>query len=263
MRPLYLHGDPPLRVHLDGPALRVTTKRRAARLYPFRLLSRITVSGHVDWNTAALLACVDHGIPVTFLDRNGEVRAWCLGATVRRLPLVQQLVLFLDRPDWKAHYQAWRDAMERRSVLNLLHRLGTASPDLRAGRVREQVLRQAHKLAWPDRVTVVESRMNGLLGAHLARLFMQAGIGPDALFLEPSGLNLLSDLQAILAWDLWYETLHLLARASDSGADAVDGDENRLSYLIASVYEQRAPRTEKLFRQLLYALERRLREVER
>ena len=105
--------------------------------------------------------------------------------------------------------------------------------------------------------------MNGLLGAHLARLFTQTGIGPDALFLEPSGLNLLSDLQAILAWDLWYETLHLLARARDGGVDAVDGDESRLNYLIASVYEQRAPRTEKLFRQLLYALERRLREVER
>ena len=66
-KPLYLHGHQPLAVALDGPALRVTQAESADRLFPLERLSRVVASGEVAWSTEALLACADHGVPVSFL----------------------------------------------------------------------------------------------------------------------------------------------------------------------------------------------------
>lgn len=79
MKPLYLHGHQPLAVTLDGPALRVSSEGSADRLFPLQRLSRIVVSGEVDWTTEALLACADQAIPISFLLRGGGLRARVLG----------------------------------------------------------------------------------------------------------------------------------------------------------------------------------------
>lgn len=56
LKPLYLDGTQALTVHLDGPALKVTGSDRCPGRYPLRRLSRVIVSGRVEWDTPALVA---------------------------------------------------------------------------------------------------------------------------------------------------------------------------------------------------------------
>lgn len=57
MRPLYLDGREPLSVSLDGPAICVRGLKRADGRYPLGRISRVMVSGVVQWQTEALVAC--------------------------------------------------------------------------------------------------------------------------------------------------------------------------------------------------------------
>lgn len=79
MKPLYLNGRSGMRVTLDEPALRVSLPERAVTLYPLQRISRVIASGTVEWSTAALLACAERGITITFLRSDGAIQGYLFG----------------------------------------------------------------------------------------------------------------------------------------------------------------------------------------
>jgi len=80
MRPLYIEGREGLQIGWESPALQVTVPDLAEQWFPLQRVSRIVVTGKVQWQTEALLACAEQGISVTFLDESGDVSARWLGA---------------------------------------------------------------------------------------------------------------------------------------------------------------------------------------
>lgn len=104
---LYLHAETPLRIHLEGPSLRVLAEDQAERLYPLRYIERIQADSNVDWRTDALLACADRGISIQFLDRHGDTRARLLGQCPRPHGLHNHLLALMERPRWQERYRQW------------------------------------------------------------------------------------------------------------------------------------------------------------
>lgn len=107
--PLYLAGaSRPLRVYLDGPSLTVAGMRKNAGRYPLARISRVVVSGRVEWSAAALGACMEQGITITFLRRSGESLGSLVPATARFGRPTAAIEEFLGHPDWCETYGNWK-----------------------------------------------------------------------------------------------------------------------------------------------------------
>jgi len=216
MKPLYLDGREPLRVCLEGPALRVSGEARADGRYPLRRLSRVIVSGAVEWRTPALLACLARGVPITFLDHHGAAVGYCFGANPLEMPLAERLRELLDRPDWEERYRLWHTAEQRRAILRALRAAHRRGDDLRPNVVRT-VLEIGHQRyaarAWVRRT---HAALTGMLAALCAQVLLEAGLQPDLIGHRRRGLDLTRDLGVLLEWPL-HRVTRGLAKARKAG----------------------------------------------
>lgn len=216
-RPLYLEGRPGTRVRLEGPALTVQAPRQAPAWYPLRRLSRIVVGGEVDWEIAALAACLRAGIVVSVLDGQGRYAGLCLGARPARPGLAQCIEEFALRPDWQEHYRLWYSAMERRAVLEVVRRLRLRVPDLRPRTVRRACMRGFRRLAEDARVHRVQAFFRAALAGMAAQAAKELGITPQMLVDESRGLRLMGDLASLMQWEALILTTQALARDRRAG----------------------------------------------
>jgi len=104
---LYLLGKDPLTVDIDGPALLVKGRMRAPRRFPFQRLSCVIAGRQAEWRSRALLACLEQGIPVIFVDGHGAPAGYLHAVNERASHLDELLRELLDRPDWQEHYESW------------------------------------------------------------------------------------------------------------------------------------------------------------
>lgn len=211
MKACYLTGRPGTRVDLDGPALKVRSLERASVLLPLQRLSRVVASGPVEWSTAALLACAERGITVTFLHSDGRVRAYLFGEASERESLFQRLRDFLDRADWRERYQDWQRAMTSRARRVVLRQLGEeVSVPVTAAEL-EAWLRLL-KRAWVT-ATVCdysERRLRGLCQALAAEELAAAGLNAERARALGQRLDVVGDLARLLEWGLQIPLLELL-----------------------------------------------------
>jgi len=222
MKPLYLDGRAPLRVRLEGPALRVGGTPHADGRYPLRRLSRVIVSGSVEWRTSALLACLARGVPITFLDQHGAPVGYCFGATALEMPLAERLRELLDRPDWAERYRLWHTAEQRRAILRALRAAHRRVDDLRPDTVRA-VLEAGHqRYLARARVRRIHAALQGMLAALCTQILLEAGLQPELIGQRRRGLDLTQDLTALLEWPLHRVTRGLAkARATSGSRQAV------------------------------------------
>lgn len=202
MKPCYLIGRPGMWVGLDGPALSVICPERARQLFPLNRVSRLIASGPLELSTAALLACAERGITVTFLDGQGEVRAYLFGESTRRDGLYQRLRDFLDRPDWQDRYDDWRRSVDSRARNALCRRLWLL-PERETLASLEQRFRthQSEQIGAHQR-GFVAGRLRGLTGALAAELLSEFGLGAAQLRALDERLDLPADLTRWLELDL-------------------------------------------------------------
>lgn len=202
-RTLYL-GTEAQRVVLDGPALRVGTTDQADQQVPLRLLSRVVARPHAEWSTAALVACLGAGIPITFLRPDGMPLGHCLPAGPRSSDLVRLIDGF--EADWDAAslFGNWARAEERRAILRLTKGSAAANDgaEFRPDRLRHAIL----DAAGPAQRAIAAALLlglEGLLGAHLPRLILEAGLSPRWASPAPKGrLDLFGACFAALRWSL-------------------------------------------------------------
>jgi hypothetical protein len=225
MKPLYLHGHRPLRVDLDGPALRVSGEETADRLFPLQRLSRVVVSGDVAWSTEALLACADQDVSVTFLHRAGGLRARVLGRPRGRpvAELRDALDTVLDAGGGAARVQDWLKAEAANRRRELARRLFGGPVTSDAGTLREHLRAQARRYAPEDGLKLLDARLAALVHAEVARLLARAGLASDDPLLTVHGLELARGLAEVVGWDLQVPKLRFLWRrkrvADRSGDD--------------------------------------------
>lgn len=219
MKPLYLNGRTGMTVALDEPALRVAAPGRAPTLYPLQRISRVIASGSVEWSTAALLACAERGITVTFLHADGAIHAYLFGESTQRAGLFCRLRDLLDRPDWRERYGDWYRAMESHARRALVKRLDL-DLDKAPSAARLTALLDAHKqrYASPGICRFLDKRLRGLLAALVAELLAETGLAAEPARGLSDRLDLGRDLVGLLAWNLHLPVLELLSRG-DQGHD--------------------------------------------
>ena len=104
---LYLATSDPLRIDSEGEALVLRRRAVAATRHPFARIDRIVCNRHADWSGEALARCLQHGIPVTWVDGHGQLVGSAAPRLAPRHPFEILLHTYLDRPDWPARYANW------------------------------------------------------------------------------------------------------------------------------------------------------------
>lgn len=257
-KPLYLHGHQPLAVALDGPALRVTQAESADRLFPLERLSRVVASGEVAWSTEALLACADHGVPVSFLRRDGVLRARFLGRPRGQPPveLREALEALLDEASGVGRLRDWLAGQSSRARLALARRLHGAPIGADAHELREHLRAQARRYAPEEGLRLLDARLAALLATDVARLLQRAGVAWDDPLTAVHGVDLVRGLAEVVAWELQVPKLrylwhrHRVAERNGEGYPVVT------VRAVAHFYESQAPLVETAVGQLVLRLYR-------
>ena len=207
MKPLYLKGGQPLTVKLDGPALRVSQLGRSCQRFPLTRISRVIVSGSVEWATSALLRCADSGITVSFLDgASGEMRARFFGKPNGTGTLARLWANFLDRPDHASLLREWRENARRRAIGLCALRLGCDVTTLLTRQDAFITVPPAEK----RELEGLMRKLDGLIESRLLQELSRHGLsGGDADLLE-----LIPDLAITMQWALrpdlsiWWKKRH-------------------------------------------------------
>lgn len=254
MKPLYVAGAE-TRVERDGPALRIARPGRAERWFPLRTVSQVVSATQVEWETAALLGCAEHGISVSFLDEQGTVQARLLGRAGERLELRQRLADFLLRPDWRALYGQWLTAVERMAVRSVVRRSGLGWGEPPTGRALRRMFREAAlSMDAVDAYERIGGVVHGLLLALITQALADQGIGGD--FEGVDDLQLAEDLTGVVFWDFQLARMAWLEDCLRDGRRDLPGREE-----IVAFFEARRQRTQRLADGLVNRLHRWLVEL--
>ncbi len=254
MKPLYLRGNEPLAVALDGPALRVSKTGCADRRIPFERVSRVVVSGRVSWSTDALLECADQGIVVCFLKTDGMPRARWIGRATKRSELVQRWVDFLDRPDWRNLYTQWSIANSRRAVRFCALRMGW-SPMVDQRSMNRAICQATRAVAGVDEIHVIRRRLYGLAVAHALETLTASGLSTDNVAVS----QLVPDLVTTVQWGLRPDLIRWLTNHR--------GDRNRLitvadPHALVRFFERHRPVSDFHLRDTISRLTRYLEDIQ-
>lgn len=200
LNPLVL--DPALSwtIQIDqNVALRVAAPGRARTLYPLSRLGRVVCGRRAQWQTEALVACLEAGVPVLFTDLRGRCVAWCFGQRRREGTLEQLLVEGLSHPEWPSWFDQWRTAFARREMLACLREFGLHSGSLEQASVRARLCnwhRQRLGFGVGPYLHSLEAVTLGVvsqvLGASLS--------DPTVLGYAREGSNLPRDVATLMQW---------------------------------------------------------------
>ncbi len=253
MKTLYLEGGTTMRVERDGPALRVRAPSSAARLFPLRRLVRVVVSGAVDWSTDALLACAEAGVPVSFLSRDGRLRARVDGPARGRIVLDIDAALeaFLEQPQAQDRYRDWVRGQGQHARLQLVRRADRGLWPTEPSVLRRLLFERARRHARSDALRRLDRQLHGLLAGRVEGLLNEAGLRPGAPRLALEGVDLVRDFSQILGWHLENAKLHMIKvryrRARRAGRARAE-----LSWPEAVAFHERCgPVIDERFRELL------------
>lgn len=254
MKTLYLDTSTPYTVILDGSALRVRGSGSADRLYPLQRLARVVDSGANQWDTQALLACLDAGITLTFLHQDGHLRGQCFGARIRELGLGDRLRDLIAQPEWEDSYRIWQQAAEQVVILDLLATLPVDKASFGSKRLRQAITDAAIRYAGKPLLEKIDQLFASLIRSQVAEQVEQAGLARHLSFFQHKGLDLLSDLTQIVLWEIEMEKLRCLQRYHHRCRFLTPGMFPRLRYPLIKVYERQGPQIERRIRQVIDSL---------
>jgi len=200
-RPLYLDAFERLTVTRNGPSLTVKDKAGRQQWYPLSRLSRIVSRGQVDWAPEALMVCLEKGIGILLLNKDGEAMALCTPARATALTLGDHIETAMASPRWSEHFENWRCSQERRLIKLLCTSIGMSCSGQNPQRIWMQlmdILKDKQGQLAVERM----SMLNSPLTAQLQEILGHAGISP--LFCQGWQGNtcLIEELERLMRWPL-------------------------------------------------------------
>lgn len=202
-KPLYLDVAQANAVELEAVALRVKAHDKADSFYPLRRVSRVVVTGKVEWQTAALLACLEYGIPVAFRGRDGVLVGHCLSDRSSRTPLEELLHACADSAEGDALYQNWRVHEESLWVL----RMGRACHRQFRGGVAHSILREVEPLVQaqlPCRFGQFSEQLQTPIASHVAEVLAAYGFSDNIHLPLTRRVHLTRDLEKRLLQEAYW-----------------------------------------------------------
>lgn len=197
-RPLYLQNGSAQRLGLDGTRrLCIERKNQPERRIPLDLVSRIVCSSTLDISSAALMACLQHGIPLCIVNPDGTNLGWCLGSRRKETTLRQLLTHALDDPAWPLYYRDWLHNQQLAIAAHTLLLCGVPATAAARHNPRAALCNahfQKHQQACAHHINALTLLAQHELTAHLSRETSD----PQLLAWHRPGLNLLHDLGQLL-----------------------------------------------------------------
>lgn len=252
-KPLYLDIAQANRVELEAVALKVQAHDKADSFYPLRRVSRVVVTGKVEWQTAALLACLEYGIPVAFRGRDGALVGHCLSDRSSQTALETLLGACADSAEGDALYQQWRVHEESQWV----RRMGKACQRIFHGTLAHSILPQVEPLVQallPCHFGQFTAQLQAPVGSHVAEILAAYGFSDNIHLPLTRRIHLSRDVERLLVLEAYWL--------------AVRGEvprlfENRgLRYSVVHFYETRQAHFEERARIALNRLWRTLKHRE-
>ena len=214
-KPLYLDVAQANEVELEAVALRVKAHERADSFYPLRRISRVVVTGKVEWQTAALLACLEYGIPVAFRGRDGVLVGHCLSDRSSQTSLETLLHAAADSPEGDRLYHNWRVHEEMRWV----KRMERACQLTLQGSVAHSVLPQVEPLVQarlPCRFGQFAGQLQAPIASHVVEVLAAYGFSDNIQLPLTRRVHLSREMEKLLLLEAYWlvvrgEAPHLFA----------------------------------------------------
>lgn len=210
--PLYLYGQNPIDVGVDGPALLVRIVNKAALRYPFARLARIISGPRVQWRADALAACQREALPIVFLDGAGEPTGYLQPVQGKPSRLNGVIEEMLDRADWRMHYSHWLRAERMKLLQDWRRAQEAAGKTVDPDDFRELVRQHAYRPETEPLPFASSSPQAGALTAYTLQALHQAGVQPRYWGDHGQALELAADLARLLGLALHLE-MHGLGSA--------------------------------------------------
>lgn len=215
--PLYLRGQVPTRVDVDGPAFLVRRQGRAAARYPFSRVARIIAGQSVEWSARALASCLQHDIPVVFTDRQGAPAGY-LHARLRspsRLDAI--LTELMDRPDGLDYYTQWQRAERMHALQDWRRSRAASGQPVEEDEFRERARRHVYQSEEEAHGIAAESLYKSAIQAFVLQQLQRSGTRTLYWGTGARALHLAKDLADLL--------MLRLALELDGLGSAAHGDE--------------------------------------
>ena len=190
-RPLYLQPTLPARVTLDAAvALRIRIEGQSGLRTPLTKISRVVCNHNVQWDSDALVACLQQGVPIAFLDARGKAIGWCFGARRRETTMANLLAHALEADDWDQRFAPWLDGQHRARAAQALLLCGLATSGAHLSDVRT-VLCNLHRTRLGVPAGAALGKLEALARCDVAAALADAvGEAPLLAWHRP-GLNLI------------------------------------------------------------------------
>lgn len=206
IKPLCLGYGIGARVRSEKNALVVRAAGRAASIYPFKRLSRVVSANDVHWQCGALLACLQAGVPVSFIDHTGKPLGYCNGVRRRETTLEGLLRYAIENPQWEKRYKTWLSGMQNQAMREAVRRAG-----LRCWVLRAQTVRAGFCNAWLKKTGRPAGHLfrhiDGGLSTCVHRVLSTVFAAPEMLCFPLPGLSFIHDLTRILRWPVYSKIL--------------------------------------------------------
>lgn len=193
--PLYLTGRGTRKVERDGPALLVRRVGAASSRYPLARLSRVISAAHVQWEARAIAACLEHNLPIVFLNPAGEPAGYLHAVRLQPSPGDELIHELLDRPDGVERYTLWVRG-ERGRVMSEWRSRTAWSVD--EGGWRDLLRRYVYLGEDPLRGVAGGGLLRSVLFAQVLERLRKAGLGPLYWGVNGEPVNLTDDITGIL-----------------------------------------------------------------
>lgn len=247
--PLYLYGRVATQVGVDGPALLVRRAGKSPARYPLARIARIITGVGVEWSARAIAVCLEHDLPIVFLDRVGQPAGYLHAVQSKPSRLDDLLDELLDRPDAARQYDLWLRA-ERMRILGAWRAArADAGQDIDEQEYRQLVRRHVYRREDLPLGLAGEELYRGAVQAYAVEQVQRAGVRPLYWGQHGQPLRLADDLADLLGLALGLELRGL--------GGAVRGDDAALLTLLHTYGHSLAERC----RQTLGRLHRRVKEL--
>ena len=205
-KPLYLDIAQAKAVELEAVALRVVAHEQADSFYPLRRVSRVVVTGKVKWETAALLACFEYGIPVAFRGRDGHLFGHCLSDRSSQVSLESLLEACADNPAGDAQYLQWRVHEENQWGQRVARVMGVRLPSGVAHKVLPMV-EQAVQAVLPCEVRLLAALLQAPIASHVVEVLAAYGFSDNIQLPLTRRVHLSRDVEKLLLLDAYWLVL--------------------------------------------------------
>lgn len=104
----------------DGPSLWITMGNKAGRRVPARIINRVIITGNVKLDSGVITLFTGNGVPVTFLNRKGDIIGTALGVVNPDWRLKERQTMLFSNSLYRSRVLNWITAKRRNCQMQLL-----------------------------------------------------------------------------------------------------------------------------------------------